>query len=284
MLLWLAPIAGFVLGGGLALARGSVAGQRLVERVSPPPYPLAVLAPAPGNPQTEQRIRALADRIRRVWPDLTSAELTPAALEVLLAQAGGEGTGYGQGWGGDMAGSNNVGSYQVGSGPRDTSYFRGVDHVDHKPDGTPYTTPFRYYINGTTPDGKSRDAGDAGAWDFVRSVVVKPFPALPAILSGSVLNYAFDQGVNGYFEGFDPETPMGGNVKDWQTRWADSIRYLLAKNPTALARRAAKVKATPERVAGRMAFYARGMGHHLPVIAHALGHERVYATLPKDLS
>ena len=282
---FIALIAGG-LAGALVAKRGGVSLPG-VRGLSAPvvPYPVAQLVPVAGNPATAQRIRVLRDRIARVWPDASGhpGPVSPAAMENMLAQAGAEGTGYGQGWSGDMAGSNNVGSYQVGSAPRQTSYYHSVDHVDHKPNGTEYTTAFRYYHAGKTPDGKDRDAGDAGAWDFVHSITVKPFRAIEAIESGAVLEYVFRQGVNGYFDGWDPDIAMGGNVKDYLTRWAASIAWLIARDPAAMARRAAKVRATPERVAGRMCVYAKAMGKSLPGIAQALGQERVFAILPADL-
>jgi len=242
--------------------------------------PMASLTPHAGPPKTAGRIRDLAARFQKIWPDVVPSEpLTPRMLEVLLAQAGGaEFTSYGKGWDGVMSGSENVGAYQCSAfNQTGTSYYSCVARKDSMPmpDGTQkeFDTTFRFYKDGVTPDGKSRSAADAAAWDYLSSVT-KVFPALAEIKSGSVLDYARRQGINGYFGGFSATVAE-------QKAYAPSIRFLLEKG--GLEARAARVHASQEQIAGRIVKYAKAMGRVLPEIAAALGYERVHATLPRDL-
>ncbi len=253
--------------------------------------PMAILQPKPGTETTAKRIRTLGDLLTTVWPTVTGepGDIPSAALEMALAHAGAEGTGYGQGWDGDMAGSNNVGSYQ---GSTETSWYKIVNHKDSTPqsDGTSkeYTTGFRYYLDGVGPDGQPHTAAENAAIDFLTSITKKPFPALAQLKSGSVLDYAAQMATLGYFEGFNPESPMGGGVKDWRTRWALSVDYVLnawASQVAARVKRLAAVHhdATAEQLAGRICLYARSMGLRLPEIAAALSHAQVLAQVPADL-
>lgn len=248
----------------------------------------ANLTPKPGSEQQAERIRALAEQIKKCWPDVTSSSgPSDAALELALAQAAGE-TGYGQGWGkdSDMNGSWNIGAYQCSKGSSGGATYKCVEHKDSRPDpanpGGPnieYTTGFRFYL-----DAEGRTAAENGARDFLASITVKPFPALEQLKSGSVLDYAARIGSLGYYEGFNPESPQAGSIKDWQSKWSDSLSYLKSRYGAELEKRAARVKATPEQVAGRWCLYARAMGRHLPEIAAALGHSDVAAYLPADLA
>ena len=76
--------------------------------------PAANLTPKPGTEKNADRIRHVADLLRTVWTTTTgeAGDMPEGALEIALAHAGAEGTGYGQGWDGAMAGSWNLGSYQ----------------------------------------------------------------------------------------------------------------------------------------------------------------------------
>lgn len=269
-----------LVAGGLALA-GS--GILLLMRAKgskmtgpKPKYDAAQLVPTPGKAVTAQRIRALGDLLDAVWPDVTgNGPMPPQAKEVALAQAAAEFTGYGQGWDGDMAGSNNVASYQCFEHQQQgTPYYKCVSHKDSKP--TPqgqkeFTTTFRYYTDGMTPDGKQRSAAEAGAWDFLQSIAIHPFPAPDELLSGDVLAYARKQYGQRYFGGFNLSS-VG------QAAYASTIAKLVKDGvPIRMAGE------TPEMVAGRIALYAGSMGRALPEIAAALGHDRVYASVPADV-
>jgi hypothetical protein len=235
----------------------------------------ATLTAKPGNPATAARIRALAELLQKVAPDVIGRPLSPAALEVALAQAAAEMTGYGQGWDGDMKGSFNVASYQCGGAQKDTSYYRCVVHQDSRPqaDGTQktYTTGFRYYIDGATPDGKARPAPEAAAWDFLTSVTSpKRFDLGKELDSGDVLAYALGGYRHHYFEGFNLSA-------EGQAAYRATIDRLVQAGVST------KGTETAPQVAGRIALYAGSMGRALPEIAAALGHDRVYATAPADV-
>lgn len=180
---------------------------------------------------------------------------------------------------GGLAWIEGLAGYQ---GTEPTSYYRLVEHVDSKPmpDGSQkqYVTKFRFYIDGTTPDGKSRPAAEAGAWDFIHAITVKPFPAVEELLAGNVLWYAWMQHKNGYYEGFNL-SPEG------QAAWADSIAALV-KRGVWLKKKGTRVLLSgdeAQQVAGRIALYASSMGRSLPEIAAALGQDKVNASVPKDL-
>jgi len=243
-------------------AEGVAAGAKLAE-----------LTPKPGKPVTAQRIRSLGDLLDKVWPDLTNKPppMPPPAKMIALAQAAAEGTGYGQGW--EMTG--NVGSYQCGGAQQATSFYDCVPHVDSRPqpDGSQkqYTTTFRKYKDGPTPDGKSRSALEAGAWDFLRSIAVKPFPALDELLAGDLLGYARRQYGQHYFEGFNLSAAG-------QDAYKESIA-LLVKGGVPVR----KSGETPEMVAGRIVFYAAAMARSLPEIAAGLGYDTVPVRVPADL-
>lgn len=234
----------------------------------------AILQPKPGTPLRAQRIRELSDLFDKVWNDASGkpGPMPPVAKELALAHADAEHTSFGQGWDGDMKGSRNVASFQ---GKEPTSYYRIVEHKDSRPmpDGSQkeITTTFRYYIDGTTPDGKSRSAAEAGAWDFLHSITVKPFPAVEQLVAGDVLDYAKRQHDLGYYEGFNL-SPEG------IAAWKDSIDRLVASGVK--LRRQGE---TPEQVAGRIALYASSMGRSLPEIAAALGEQTVQGRVPADL-
>jgi len=239
----------------------------------PAPSQYVEMTPRAGNPTTANRIRSLATLLEKVWTDVTgkSGPVPPGAMELMLSQAAAEGTGYGQGW--EMTG--NVGSYQCSKGTTGTSYYDCIPHTDSRPnpDGTQttYTTNFRKYKDGTTPDGKARTALEAGAWDFLESIAVKPFPALDPIVAGDVLGYARKQYGQHYFEGFNLSP-------DGLAAYKDAVAAVVATNPP--VRRKGE---TAEQVAGRIVFYAAAMARSLPEIAAALGHAKVEAKVFKGL-
>jgi hypothetical protein len=243
-----------------------------------PPYPPAQLVPKPGKAITAQRIKTLGDLLDKVWSDVTGrpGPMPKWAKEIALAQAAAEMTGYGQGWDGDMAGSWNIASYQCGGNQQDTAYYRCVKHEDSRPNPegtqTKYVTTFRFYKDGVTPDGKSRSAAEAAAWDFLTSVwSSKRFDMSRGMEAGDVLTYTLDGYKHHYFEGF--------NLSEaGREAYKDTIGRLVTMG--APIRKAGE---TAEQVAGRIALYAGSMGRALPEIAQALGHEKVYATVPADV-
>jgi hypothetical protein len=220
------------------------------------------------------------------------------ALEIALAQAGHEGR-WGAGWSGDMAGSNNMGGYQCG-GDKGGVYFKCVEHTDSRPnaDGTqtPYKVTFRYYIDGTTPDGKSRSAKEAAVWDFLNSITSsKRFDLSEPLRSGDILEYA-RQGYNHhYFESFNL-TQAGTDA------WAGSIGEILRRGVYLF--HAGKKIATSQpdgswltepgqtipagspsavMAAGRVALYAHTLADYLPDILAALGTASLTAFVPAEL-
>lgn len=233
--------------------------------MAPSTYPRAVIYPKAGDPGRAARIRAAADLFDRVW---TAASGKPGPMPLpakllALAQAAAEGTGFGQGWDGDMAGSWNFGSYQAGQAQGGTTWRR-VDHKDSRPDpkGGPnleYTTAFRYYT-----DGDGHTAAENGALDFLRSITVKPFPALDALTLGDLLRYCRKQYGNHYFEGFNL-SPAG------LAAYAPSVARLMAGDVLPGAPPIRRTGETPEGVAGRIVFYASSMTRNIPEIAAALG-------------
>jgi len=277
--------------GGSILSPAASPGAPAIE-----PTDYADIPAKAGTAQNAQRIRALADRFTKVWTDVTgkSGPVPPAAMELLLAHAGAERTGYGQGW--EMTG--NVGAYHC-SGTTGTSYYDCAPHEDSRP--TPqgqvkYTTYFRKYKNGVTPDGKSRDALEAGAWDFLRSVTVKPFPALDEILAGDILRYVRKQFGQHYFEAFNM-TPDGlAAYAPWPGRLvAAGVPLFNAKGKQiAVSQSDGTWRAMgsdpvpsdaspPMMVAGRIVFYGASMARNLAEIAAALGHTKVEARVARGL-
>ena len=232
---------------------------------APPLYPRAAIVPKPGDPGRAARIKAAADLFEKVWA-AASGKPGPMPLPaklLALAQAAAEGTGFGQGWDGEMRGSWNFGSYQAGSYQAGATWRR-VDHRDSRPDpaGGPnkeYITPFRYYT-----DGEGRSAAENGALDFLRSITVKPFPALDALTLGDVLRYCRTQYGNHYFEGFNL-SPSG------HAAYAPSVARLVAGDVPPGPPPVRRAGETPEGVAGRIVFDAASMTRNLPEIAAALG-------------
>lgn len=237
--------------------------------------PLATLTPKTGKPLDAQRIVKLSDTMAQVWTDVTGIK-DPMPVQVKLlacAQAAAEHTGYGQGW--NMVG--NVGSYQCGGKQQPTSYYDCVPHEDSRPDpkGGPnikYTTTFRSYKAGPGPDGKSRDAFANGVFDFLKSITMKPFPALDQLINGDLLGYCLRQYKQHYYEGFNLSSAG-------QEAYAKSIAYLMK-----LGVPVRRQSETPEIVAGRICFYAAAMARGLPEIASALGLKDVPVKVPADLA
>jgi hypothetical protein len=258
-------------GGGAAPALPGAATPKALPS-GPSDLPAATLTPRAGNPATAQRVRDLDRLLVAAWPKVTglSTPMPDAARVLADAQAVAEGC---LAWGG-----HNPGCYQCNPPAQGGEHYTCAVHTDTRPDpknpggpSIPYETGFRQY-----------DSPEAGAEDFLRSITVKPFPALAELRAGSALDFARALGLAGYFEGFDPDSKNGGSVLDWETRWAPSLAYLARRG--GLEKRAAKAKTTPERVAGRIAVYARGIGERAREVAAALGMSTVPVTLPADLA
>lgn len=271
-LLVIPPIAGALIGIFFEMNE-----TRIVFNSSvPTDYPtIAKIEPKPGKVITAERIRKLSSALDSVWTDVTGrpGPMPMSAKLVALAQASAEGTGFGQGW--EMVG--NVGSYQCSKNqPNGTSYYDCKPHKDSRPDpnGGPnieYVTNFRSYKDGPGFDGKSRSGFDNGVADFLRSIAVKPFPAIDQLLAGDVLGYALRQYEQHYFEGFNLS-------QDGRRVYGLSIAYLVGHGVP--VRRAGETK---ETVAGRIVFYAAAMARALPEIAAALGLSDVDALVAADL-
>jgi len=262
---------------GKALPEGKGPSPAQVPPVaSSPDAARVVVLPKPGKPETAARIRDLAGNFDKVWTDVTKqpAPMPPPAKLIALAQAAAEQSGFGAFLNG------NVGSYQCplkkGQPAQSTAYYDCVEHEDSSPDArgggnVTYKVPFRQYKDGTTPDGKSRTAKEAGAWDFLTSITVKPFPALPELLAGDLLGYARKQYGQHYYEGFNL-SPEG------MTAYAPTISKLIAGGVPVR-----KAGETPETVAGRIAFYAAAMARSLPELTAALGYDSAPVNVPADL-
>jgi len=293
----------------LAVAAGGTVGVVLVRAIVVRPWrgPGAVAArsdyvelrPAAGSASTAERVRALAGRIERVWEGAAGRRgpVPPGAMELLLAHAAAERTGFGQGW----EATGNVGSYQCSTGSTGSSYYDCVPHGDSRPTASggqvPIQALFRRYKDGVTPDGVSRGALEAGAWDFVHSVTKAQFTALDEVLSGDVLRYARRQYGNHYFEGFNLSPAGLEAYAPWPSRLvADGVPLFSGRGgpPIAGSRPDGTWRPTgatpvppgaptPATVAGRVVFYAAAMARALPEIAAALGHPRVEARVARGL-
>jgi len=268
---------GVIVGAAMSYTKTSIVLSPSANRgtTSTGDLPLSALVPKPGKTTTAQRIVKLSNTMAQVWTDVTGiSDPMPIQAKLLAcAQAAAEHTGYGQGW--EMVG--NVASYQCGGKQQATSYYDCVPHKDSRPDpkGGPnieYTTTFRSYKAGPGPDGKSRDGWTNGVFDFLRSITVRPFPALSQLLAGDLLGYCKKQYEQHYYEGFNLS-------KAGMEAYAPSIAYLV-KSGVPVRRKSE----TQEIVAGRICFYAAAMARSLPEIAAALGLKDVPVKVPADLS
>ena len=228
------------------------------------------LVPRHSTDAAAARAPRIAERFRRLWPEVTGrpGPMPEAALEIALAQAwlesglaeaGGGGwwkdkTAQGQG---SMVGSGNLGSRHCGAGDTGGAYYRCVPYGDTvaQPDGTnkPYDVSFRYYTGGMC-GGKERDAGDCAAWDFLYDIT-RRWPGLAELESGDVLAYAMKLGPK-----------YGANDVPNQTVFGR--RY-----PGGTGYYGGFGKSMQKRVGG----YAYAIASHLPAIAAALGHARIFA-------
>jgi len=282
-------------------APGTPAPAPGAEAPSPPPpaasLPRAVITPKVTDQARPARIKSVGDSLRAIWPDMVGGEMPPQALEIALAQAGHEGR-WGYGWGEDMKGSHNLGGYQCG-GASGSPYFTCVDHHDSRPnaDGTQtsYAVKFRFYKDGVTPDGKSRSAADAAAWDFLNSITSpQKFDLSGPLKSGDVLEYA-RQGYNHhYFESFNL-TQAGTDA------YANVIGELLKRGvylyksgkKLATSQADGTWKAEPGAtippgspsavmVAGRVALYVHTLADYMPDVLAALGSTNGAANVPAE--
>lgn len=272
----------FVLASGVAIVMAlSLTAFEIVGHVKPSLFngfissgPLAKFSPVAPGVVVGGRIDACAEAFKKVWNDASgrSGEMPTSALVLALAQAGAEHTGYGQGW--EMKG--NIASYQCGGDQKGTAFYDCIEHEDSRPDpnGGPnqkYTTTFRSYKDGPGPDGKTRTALENGAYDFLKAITVKPFPAVSELLSGDLLAYCKKQESQHYFEGFNL-SPAG--LEAYRHSVNDLIRSGL------IPRRSGD---TEERLAGRICFYAASMARNIPEIMFAIGVEKSGVIANADL-
>lgn len=232
--------------------------------------------PVPSSDAAAKRIPAVAERFRRLWPEVTgeSGSMPEAALEIALAQAwleSGIAEAGGGGWWkdktaegqGNMVGSGNLGARQCGKTDTGGDYYTCVPYGDSSPnaDGTQTLIPasFRYYQAGTV-GGKSRNAGDAAAYDFLHTIT-KQFPALAELKSGSVLDYCIRQGPK-YKSDDKPNQTVFGRP------YLGGNYYYGGFGAT-----------MQERVGS----YGRAIISHLPAIAAALGHKKIHACIAPEL-
>lgn len=200
--------------GALLLRRQSV--RRLANGC--PDGSSANPPPKVSNDLAAKRAPIVAERMRRLWTAATGDPNPPceAAIEMLLSHAwleSGIADAGGGGWwtdktasgGGDMRGSGNLGARQCSSFDKGDSYFRCVEYGDSRPTDSgkqiKYAAKFRYYTGGKMPDGATRNAADAAAWDFMHDVGVI-WKSLPALKSGDVRRYAESLYERGYYQGF----------------------------------------------------------------------------------
>lgn len=233
--------------------------------------------PHAGSGAEMGRIARVAERLRKVWPDVTgeSGPMPEAALEIAISQAfleSGVAEAGGGGWwkdksgdgtGGNMVGSGNLGARQCGINDAGGDYYTCVEYGDSAPnaDGTQTYFPakFRYYKAGTV-GGKQRDAGDAAAYDFLYSIV-RQWPALAELKSGDVLAYAIRQGPK--YRKADPP-----NQKVFGREYKGGNGYYGGFGAT---------------MQDRVGSYGRAIVSHLPAVAAALGHKKIYACIAPEL-
>lgn len=225
--------------------------------------------PMPSTSGAARQIPLVAPRLRAAWAELVGGEMPPAALEIALAQAWLE-SGVGTWWkdksgsgGGDMRGSNNLGARQCGLQDSGGDAWSCVEYGDSAPnaDGTQTYFPakFRYYKAGTI-GGKQRSAEEAGAYDFLYSIV-RQWPAADELKAGDVLGYCMKQGPK-YRKGDPPDQEVFGREYKGGNGYYGGFGATMQ-----------------DRVGG----YGRAIISHLPAIAAALGHTKIRACIAPEL-
>lgn len=231
--------------------------------------------PMASSDAATRRIPGVAARLKRLWPEVTGeSEMPKQALEIALSQAwleSGVAEAGGGGWWtdktskgqGNMVGSGNLGARQCGGNDKGGDYYTCVPYGDSMPqaDGSQkqIDASFRFYKAGTV-GGKQRDAGDAAAYDFLVSLV-KQWPALAELKSGDVLAYAMRQGPK-----YRPSDAP--NQKVFGREYKGGNNYYGGFGAT-----------MEERVGG----YARAIASHIPAVAAALGHDKVYSRIVPEI-
>ena len=234
-------VVGF--GAFVKWAKGSAV-PKTTTKGAPLPGSYARPILVPGSDAPAKRVGPVAERLRRLWPEVTGRGAMPlAAQEIALALAwlkSGVAEPGGGGWwtdkGGNMIGSGNLGALACGPNDEGGDYYTCVKYLDEVPqaDGSrgPSTARFRYYKPGTL-GGKARDAGDAAAYDFLVSITK---PGLAEVESGDVLAYA--------------------------------KKHLQANGKT------------DEK---QIASYGRAIASHIPAVAAALGHEKISSLVDQKI-
>jgi hypothetical protein len=260
--------------GAIYLARDRIFSHKTTANDTSPTNP--ALVPRHSTDPAAQRAARIADRFRRLWPEVTgrSGPMPEAALEIALSQAwleSGIAEAGGGGWWkdksdtgqGDMRGSGNLGSRHCGAGDTGGDYYKCVPYGDTVPqaDGTnkPYDVSFRYYTGGNC-GGKQRDAADCAAWDFLYDIT-RRWPGLPELEAGDLLGYAMKLGPK--YRADDPP-----NQTVFGRPYAGGTGYYGGFG-----------KSMQKRVGG----YAYALASHLPAVAAALGHPRIFAKVPAEV-
>ncbi len=233
----------------------------------------------PRSSAAAKQIAALAPVFRKEWADIVGGEMPPAALEIAFSQAMLESgidtwwtnRGPGSEWAngpkgqaffakfpdappqGNMIGSNNLGARQCGKGDAGGADYICVPYGDSVPDAQgvqhPIQASFRYY---KTPE--------AGARDFIYSIT-KQWPAVAELKAGDVLGYVMRQGPKYRGDDKPNQTVFGLEYKGGNGYYGGFGATM------------------EERVGG----YGKAIRSHLPMVAAALGHDRIYACVAPEL-
>lgn len=263
-----------LLGGGLLLARlalSSSSGVHLLGDGCPAGGPDNPPPAASSDAGAAARVPIVTERFRRLWTAATGDPGPPceAAIQILNAHSWLE-AGLGDWWtdktatgAGDMRGSNNLGARQCSGAGADGAYFRCVEYGDSRPnaDGTQtkIAAKFRYYTGGVMPDGVTRSAEDAAAWDFMHDVAIV-WGALAELKSGDVRAYVKKLREKGYYQGF------GATIEERENGYGRAVASRLPGAAAALGDHAILAIVAPEFYSGK-AYVApskiSGAGAHL---------------------
>ena len=219
-------------------------------------------APVASTSGPAKRIPAVAARVAALWPELTGGGAMPeAALEIAMAQAwleSGVAESGGGGWwkdkteqgAGNMVGSGNLGARQCGSGDEGGAYYRCVLYGDSRP-----ATPAEIAA------GKPKQIPIKAAFRYYTGGLVGGKNRS----AGEAAAYDFLKDITRTFPAKE-ELAEGDVLKYAQKQYTN--HYYSGFGAT-----------ERERVNG----YARAIASHLPSVAHALGHKKIYAKVSPEL-